>query len=269
MSLNVNLSPEVVKGLLPKAELFPTRNIWDVPSIKPKNSIFSPLVNNLLPTINEIQMNWINLKMSMIEGEVSEKDYSSYLQFPNAEIKALVNTIVEPGDTNDEKAYKILMWVQENIEYKSDFETYGTDEYWAKPTLTLKKGCGDCEDGAFLIHSLMLNAGIPYEQIRTYGGLVFAGEGAATGGHGWTSYKRETDNERVVLDWCYYANKDPIAERTPMKDDIQYIDDWFYVDARKTVDTPLVNKVKDPGAMGYNAVPRRLFVLGQRVDTKV
>lgn len=262
MSLKVNLNPEVIKGILP------TQNIWDVPTIKPKkNSGISPLVNNLLSNIQQIQMNWVNLKMSMIEGTPSEEDYSGYLQYPNAEIKGLVNTIVEPTDTNDEKAFKILKWVQENIEYKSDFETYKTGEYWAMPTMTLKNECGDCEDGAFLVHSMMLNAGIPWDQIRTYGGEVYTGNGTS-GGHAWTAYQRETDKEWVILDWCYYANDKPIADRQPMKDVLYYFDDYFYVNARETIETPYVNKVKDPGVLAYNAAPRRSFVLGQRVDTE-
>lgn len=261
MSIKVNLNPEIVKTLLP------SQNIWDT-TIKPKNSNgISHLVADLLSNIQQIQMNWVNLKMSMIEGTQSEEDYSSYLQYPNAEIKALVDTIVKPSDSNDEKAYKILMWVQENIEYKSDFETYGASEYWALPTMTVKSGCGDCEDGAFLVHSMMLNAGIPWDQIRTYGGEVYTGNGT-TGGHAWTAYKRETDNQWVIMDWCYYANKNQIADREPMKDVLWYFDDYFYVNARETIDTPFVNKVKDPGILAYHTEPRKNFILGQRIDTK-
>jgi hypothetical protein len=253
------LSPDVVKNLIPTVS--PWQGIDP-----PKKSILKPIVQNLLQDIQQIQMNWINLKMSMIEGTKSEEDYSMYLQYPNAEIKALVNTIVSPGDTNDEKAYKIMSWVQDNIEYKSDFENYKTDEYWALPTMTLARKSGDCEDGAFLIHSMMLNAGIPYEQIRTYGGEVYAGPGAGTGGHAWTAYQRETDNEWVDLDWCYYASDKPIDDRTPMKDILYYFDDWFYMNAKETIETPFVNKVKDP-SMAYGALPVKNFVKGQMINT--
>jgi len=261
------LSPDIIRNLIPETPMMPKVNPWKGID-PPKGAGISPLVNNLLDNVHKIQMNWINLKISMIEDTKSEEDYSVYLQFPNADIKTLVNTIVSPGDTNDEKAYKIMNWVQDNIEYKSDFENYKTDEYWALPTMTLDRKSGDCEDGAFLMHSMMLNAGIPYEQIRTYGGLVFAGEGAATGGHGWTAYQRETDNEWIVLDWCYYANKKPIADRAPMKDDIKYIDDWFYVNAKNTIETPFVNKVKNP-ALAYGALPVKNFVKGQMINTTV
>ena len=254
------LSPDVVKNLIP------TISPWQ--GIEPKKSLFKPIVENLLQDIHQIEMNWLNLKMSMIEGTKSEEDYSMYLQFPNADIKALVDTIVEPTDTNDEKAYKIMSWVQNNITYQDDWKTYKSNEFWALPTMTLDKKVGDCEDGAFLIHSMMLNAGIPWDQIRTYGGDVFAGEGAAAGGHAWTAYRRETDNEWVVLDWCYYASKQPISERTPMKDVLYYFDDWFYTNAKETVETPFVNKVKDPGALAYGAQPTKNFLKGQMINTK-
>lgn len=271
MGIQINWDPELIKYLLPKAELFPTRNIWDsIPKPK-KGSFISPLVNNLLPSIQKIQMNWIQLKLEFIEGKIISKDdpvheYSEFLSYPSEEIKNFMATIVEPSDTNDEKAYKIMRWVQDNIEYKTDLKNYGQIEWWTTPMETLHKMSGDCEDGAFLIHSMMLNAGIPWERIRTYGGSVMIGQGAETGGHGWTAYKREIDDEWVVLDWCYYPNTKTIAERTPMSDNLKYIDDWFYITTHATVDTPYANKVRDPGTLAYNTVPKREFVVGQRLN---
>lgn len=276
MSTQINWDPDLIKNILPKVELFPTRSIWDsIPKPK-KGDLISPLVNNLLPTINKIQMNWIQLKLSFIEGkEVPHDDHTvnecaMYLEYPSKEIKNLVKEVVgvTSEDSNDEKAYKILRWVQENIKYKSDLQNYGQVEWWTTPSETIGRMSGDCEDGAFLIHSMMLNAGIPWERIRTYGGEVMVGQGAATGGHGWTAYKRETDDEWVVLDWCYYPNTRLIADRTHMEDDMKYIDDWFYIDVHATVETPYTNKVRDPGAMAYNTVPKKEFLIGQRVNTK-
>lgn len=135
-------------------------------------------------------------------GKLNSVDYRQYLQLGNQQIKNLVRTIVATGDTNDQKAEKILKWVTENITYTSDTDQYHLGEYWAKPTETLKSRRGDCEDGAFLIQSMALAAGIPVDRLRTYGGLVKAGTAAPLGGHAWTIYKRETDNQWVDLDWC-------------------------------------------------------------------
>jgi len=238
--------------------------------IKPTNSPFHPLVNTLLPRIYEIKMNFLSLKLAEINGQKKENDYGMYLQYPNTGIKALALGIVDSFDTNDEKAYKILRWVQENIEYKSDIEGYGLAELWVLPTVTATKRYGDCEDGAFLIHSLMLNAGIPWDSVRTYGGVVVTGVGASTGGHGWTAYKREIDDEWVVLDWCYYANQEAIEERTPMREDQRYIDDYFYVNMVETIDSPIANNVKHPPALAAYAKGLSFsYIKGQRVNANV
>ena len=122
------------------------KDIWD--AIKPQES--SPLdIYNLLDTISETRWALIQFGQETDSG----LGYEKYLQFPNAELQALANTIVSPSDTSDEKIYKIEQWVQENIRYVSDTENYGVPELWAYPTVTLKRGEGDCEDGAFLIHS--------------------------------------------------------------------------------------------------------------------
>jgi hypothetical protein len=37
-----------------------------------------------------------------------------------------------------------------------------------------------------------------------------------------------------------------------MKTDTQYKDDYFYVDAKKTVDASLVNRIRDPEGRGHS-----------------
>jgi hypothetical protein len=153
------------------------------------------------------------------------------LQYPNKQIKKLVDTIVKPSDRPDIKARKILFWVQENFKYVSDKENYNRDEYWAIPTMSIKRLKGDCEDGAFLIHSMMLNAGIDPKRIRTYGGAVkINSKTAPFGGHGWTAFKRAKDGKWVALDWCYYPNWKGIAKRQPLSKNMKYMDDWFFID---------------------------------------
>lgn len=201
---------------------------------------------NLLNSMMEMRFAMIQWSPNQATTDVdSGLDYEQYLQFPNAEISALASTIVSPMDSNDEKMYKIEQWVQDNITYVSDEKNYGTPELWAYPTMTLEKRTGDCEDGAFLMHSLALSAGVPYDRIRTYGGLVYADEwGLTTGGHAWTAYQRETDDEWIIMDWCYWAKDTPLAEREPMSEDKKYIDDFFFIDVTKTVETPYENRVR-------------------------
>jgi transglutaminase-like putative cysteine protease len=164
-----------VHGVTTRAitDLLPIRDPWNVTDPRKKESVADEIYRALLQDIHEIRMKWISLKMAGVGETVAQKNvYGEYLDFPNTGIRAVADSIVEPGDTNDQKAFKIMLWVQENIAYVSDLKNYGRPEYWARPSQTIQKGSGDCEDGAFLIHSLMLNADIPWERIRTYGGLV-------------------------------------------------------------------------------------------------
>lgn len=243
-----------ITPLLPTEPIKP-KSLVDI--LIPQNNVQDSVLYNIL--INKFQMQWAVITYTKEESDLS---YGSYLQFPNAQISALAKTIVSSGDANDEKMYQIEQWVKENITYVSDEENYGTGELWAYPTVTLEKKSGDCEDGSFLIHSLALHADIPPERLRTYGGLVYADPwGSTSGGHAWTTYKRETDDEWIITDWCYWTTDIPIAERQPMTEDTKYIDDFFYIQATKTVETPYSNEVRNPiGTARYAAMPRGTFI---------
>lgn len=224
-----------ITPLLPKPLPKP-KSLVDI--VKPISSPFD--IYDVLSKMMEVK--WAVISFT---GQESDAGYEKYLQFPNEQINALAKSIVSPTDTNDEKMFKIEQWVQNNITYVSDIENYGQTELWAYPTVTLNKKTGDCEDGAFLMHSLALHAGIPPNRLRTYGGLVYADAyGATTGGHAWTAYKRESDDEWIITDWSYWPKHTPLADRVPMKDDLKYIDDYFYVEVDKTIETPYANKVR-------------------------
>jgi hypothetical protein len=120
--------------------------------------------------------------------------------------------------------------------------------------MTLDSRQGDCEDGAFLMHSLALHAGVPSERLRTYGGIVTTSDGFGIGAHAWTTYQREIDNEWIIADWCYWATDTLISDRNPMRSDFKYLDDFFFIQATKTVETPYTNRVR------FAAKPPALFI---------
>jgi hypothetical protein len=191
------------------------------------------------------------------EEELIEDDLftMTYLQYPNATIRDFVFTVVERRDSDDVKASKIVSWVVENIVYKTDEEVWGRAEMWQPPAVTLQRRSGDCEDGAFLVHSMMLNAGIPWERIRTYGGMVQVGPGAETGGHAWTAYQRESDDEWVILDTAYYPSTYAVEYRKPMRLlGAYYRDTLFYMTARYSVLTEGQDRILNPGI--YTAAGR-------------
>ncbi len=205
------------------------------------------------------------------EADVSQPNILAglFLQYPNDKLKKLAFTIVKPTDSNDIKMQKITSWVVKNIQYKSDEDNYGYEELWAAPTMTLFKKSGDCEDGAFLIHSLALNAGVPASRLRTYGGLVKAGVGAATGGHGWTAYQRETDNEWVVFDFSYYPNNLSASSRPLMSEDKRYIDDYFYMTLNEYVTTDYSNRVREPDAYDNTGNIKHNLWIGSLIDALI
>ena len=201
------------------------------------------------------------------EEVISDYNFSKfYLQYPNKELRQIAYAIVDSEDSNDEKAWKITSWVIKNIQYVEDKENYGYDELWVPPIFTLRKKSGDCEDGAFLIHSLLLNADVPYERLRTYAGSVKIGEGARTGNHAWTAYRRESDNEWVILDFSYFPETIPVDARAIMKEDDKYIDDFFYMTLYEFVKTDGVNRVRDPEAYDRMGKIKHQIYLGGLVD---
>ena len=124
------------------------------------------------------------------------------------------------GKNDDETIYKILLFVMDNLKYTSDTDTKSQVEFWQNPedTVTLKKG--DCEDGAILIKSLSLIAGIPDYKVRIAAGMVKGG------GHAYTLYLRD-DEHQVVLDWCYWPNRKQINDRPNFGREKNYYDIWF------------------------------------------
>lgn len=172
-----------------------------------------------------------------------------YLQYPNDRLQALADRITYGLSSNDDKATAIIQWVLRNFPYAEDRDNYGYEELWVPPTFALHKGSGDCEDGAFIVHSLLLHAGIPYERVRTYGGLVEVDQGAATGGHAWTAYRRESDNEWVILDTSYRPTLAAVDDRPLMKDASRYVDNFFYFNALYWVNLEDVDRIHDPGAI--------------------
>ena len=169
-----------------------------------------------------------------------------WLQYPNDIIRKLALTIVDRYDSDDVKIEKIQAWVVNNIEYMPDEVQYGYAELWVPPVMVLHTMKGDCEDGAFLIMSLGLNAGVNPSKLRMYGGFVDAGEGASSGSHGWVAYRRESGNEWVAVDYSYYPDLRPMGDRVPLKSDDKYVDDYFFMTNTYIAVTEATNRVRNP-----------------------
>jgi len=202
-----------------------------------------------------------------------EKTFSAgynriYLQYPHEDLQALSDKITYGLSDNDDKATAIIRWVLQNFPYQEDIDNYGYDEFWAPPIFALQRGRGDCEDGAFLVHSLMLHAGISYDRIRTYGGYVDAGPGAASGGHAWTAYRRELDDEWVVLDSSYFPTLDHVKDRPLMKGQSMYVDNFFYFNQLYWVNLEGIDRIHNPGIIysAKAAMENKLALAGRLIN---
>ena len=161
-------------------------------------------------------------------------DVRDFITPNNFLIENLIKDMKINNLNNDQKAEHIQQWVMKHIKYDHDQSVHGHNEVWQFPFETLHMGTGDCEDGAILMASMMLAAGIPAFRVRVAGGLVKVdSKTAPTGGHGWCCYLRESDNKWIALDWCYLPQfKLPMSKRKTLKEDTNYIETWFSWNAR-------------------------------------
>jgi len=86
----------------------------------------------------------------------------------------------DPADQPTKDGFDAIRdWVAANIQYKSDEEQWGVDDYWQTPDETLSLGSGDCEDFAILLCTLLRAYGIGEEQIFVAIGVDDDGYGHA------------------------------------------------------------------------------------------
>jgi predicted transglutaminase-like cysteine proteinase len=155
-------------------------------------------------------------------------DVKTMLTDNDALLQKVIETQNLKGSSHDETLWNIQKWVVQNIQYLGDNINNYTMEYWQFPFETLADKTGDCEDGALLIAALAINAGVPAYRIRVVAGMVQPAPTAPEGGHGYVSYLRESDNQWVILDWCYLQDSQiPISQKQLHKDNVFYKQVWF------------------------------------------
>lgn len=223
-------------------------------SALPTNDLFNQIngtVAPAAPSVFNVLQSFTSQKYASQDDIINDPVFVNfYLQYPNRTIAKLAKEITNGLSTDDQKMQAIQEWVVRNIQYEEDMAQYGYEELWVPPVMLLSTMKGDCEDGAFLIMSLALNAGVDPNRLRFYGGEVQAGQGSATGGHGWVAYMREYDDEWVPVDFSYYPDLRSMSKRIPMAQDERYIKQYFMFEVGQVI-TSDVNRVRNPN-ITYN-----------------
>lgn len=105
----------------------------------------------------------------------------------------------------DAVAATMLAAVAARLTYTVDGESGG--DVWTCALGTYFRGTGDCEDGAVLLHGLLLAAGLPADRLVTAFGRV----GTDRTGHAWVGYRRRCDGRWTALDWTRGPAQGPVA----------------------------------------------------------
>jgi len=161
----------------------------------------------------------------------------SYKKQIDADVKTFIkdndailwHVITQSGvrkDTANKTALAIQNFVCNFLKYKYDDETAECPEYWLFPFESIQSEIGDCEDGAILIASLLINAGIPSWRVKVCAAQVladpiYAPSDTELGGHAYCIYLADReDSERklewVILDWCYLQDPELPIEKKPL-----------------------------------------------------
>lgn len=203
------LSWETTKKELDKTTSDISKLQKQIPKVNPKEKYY----NNKYPSVNLVHTR-----------TDFGRDFKIDLRLFVQPIDCKLPTI--KGKTNDVVALNSLLWVIDNIKYVSDNSQYGMSEYWSFPYQVIDTGKDDCESGAGLLASIMIKNGIPSWKVRVSAGFVDDKKGNK-GGHAWVTYYCEEKNKWVILDWCYWVNKEPIKNRKVYKDEIFYKSIWY------------------------------------------
>ncbi|MFP5257932.1 MAG: transglutaminase domain-containing protein [Acidobacteriota bacterium] len=107
-----------------------------------------------------------------------------------------------PVGDPDAVAAALLALVAGRIAYVAE-----ANDAWTCAAATLGRGSGDCEDGAVLLHALLLAARLPADRIVTAFGRV----GVDRAGHAWVAWRRIGDGRWVVLDWTLGPDQGPVT----------------------------------------------------------
>ncbi|MHA2289919.1 MAG: DUF4332 domain-containing protein [Promethearchaeota archaeon] len=165
-----------------------------------------------------------------LRGESYKKqidaDVKTFIKDNDAILWHVITQVGLRKETPNDTALAIQNFVCNFLKYKYDDETVDCPEFWLFPFEAIQSEIGDCEDGAILIASLLINAGIPAWRVKVcaaqvFADPVFAPSDTELGGHAYCIYLADrSESERklewVILDWCYLQDPEVPIEEKPL-----------------------------------------------------
>lgn len=170
-----------------------------------------------------------------------DADVKSFIKDNDAILWHVITQLELRKGTPNETAWECQKFVARFLKYTDDNVSEECPEFWQFPFEAVQSEIGDCEDGAILIASLLINAGIPSWRVKVCAAQVvadpvFAPSESELGGHAYCIYLADRPEsqrklEWVILDWCYLQDPEvPIEEKPLARDGGQegaYRDIWF------------------------------------------
>ncbi len=156
-------------------------------------------------------------------------DVKAFLKRNDAILWHVITQLGLRKDTPNVTALAIQSFVCNFLKYKYDDLASECPEFWLFPFESIQSEIGDCEDGAILIASLLINAGVPSWRVKVCAAQVmadpvFAPSDTELGGHAYCIYladRQESERklEWVILDWCYLQDPEVPIEDKPLARD--------------------------------------------------
>jgi hypothetical protein len=146
-------------------------------------------------------------------------DVKNFITINDGMLKEVIKKYKLDRGNKNQVAHNCQKFVVNFLTYKYDKETSNTPEFWQFPFETLQSETGDCEDGAILMASLMIEAGIPAWRVKVAAGNVKPSETAPEGGHAYCIYYADVGRgkkEWIINDWCFYEDSRLPPERKPL-----------------------------------------------------
>ncbi len=118
-----------------------------------------------------------------------------------AALVPLQNMLVESrGQDDDARLLAVNQFYNLRIDFKSDLEVWGQEDYWATPLQSLAAGRGDCEDYVIAKYTTLLAMGMPRTRLRLVYVRARLGDAQAPVAHMVLAYYATPTAEPLILD---------------------------------------------------------------------